>query len=55
MIAETKILAPFLDIAAEAPGILTEQEEIMGVNEVIQSEREASAKSEQCSRRLIQE
>ena len=28
------------DIAAEAKGILTEQEEIMGVNEVIQSERE---------------
>ena len=55
MIAETKILAPFLDIAAEAPGILTEQEEIMGVNEVIQSERETSAKSEQCSWRLIQE
>ena len=44
MIAETKILAPFLDIAAEAPGILTEQEEIMGVNEVIQSEREPSKK-----------
>jgi len=32
MIAETKIPAPFPDIAAEAPGILTEQEEIMGVN-----------------------
>ena len=42
MIAETKIPAPFPDIAAEAPGILTEQEEIMGVNEVIQSEREPS-------------
>jgi hypothetical protein len=42
MIAETKIPAPFLDIAAEAPGILTEQEEIMGVNEVIQSERESN-------------
>ena len=40
MIAETKIPAPFPDIAAEAPGILTEQEEIMGVNDVIQSERE---------------
>jgi hypothetical protein len=35
MIAEAKIPAPFPDIAAEAPGILTEQEEIMGVNEVI--------------------
>ncbi len=42
MIAEMKIPAPFPDIAAEAPGILTEQEEIMGVNEVIQSEREPS-------------
>ena len=42
MIAEAKIPAPFPDIAAEAPGILTEQEEIMGVNEVIQSEREPS-------------
>ena len=44
MIAKTKIPAPFLDKAAEAPGILTEQEEIMGVNEVIQSEREPSDK-----------
>ena len=42
MIAEMKILAPFLDIAAEPPRILTEQEEIVGVNEVIQSEREAN-------------
>ena len=42
MIAKTKIPAPFLDKAAEAPGILTEQEDIMGVNEVIQSEREPS-------------
>ena len=44
MVAETKILVPFPDIAAEAPGILTEQEEIMGVNEVIQSERQPSGK-----------
>ena len=44
MIATTKILAPFPDIAAEASGILTEQEEIMEVNEVIQSEREPSDK-----------
>ena len=42
MIAEAKIWAPFPDIAAEAPGILSEQEEIMVVNEVIQSEREPS-------------
>jgi hypothetical protein len=45
MIAEVKIPAPFPDIAAaEAPGILTEREEIMGVNEVIQSERGPSDK-----------
>ena len=44
MIAKAKIPAPFPDIAAEAPGILTEQEEIMGVNEVIQSERQPSGK-----------
>jgi hypothetical protein len=42
MIAEEKIPAPFPDIAAEAPGILTEQEEMMGANKVIQSEREPS-------------
>jgi hypothetical protein len=42
MIAEEKNPAPFPDIAAEAPGILTEQEEMMGVYEVIQSEREPS-------------
>jgi hypothetical protein len=42
MIAETRIPAPFLDIAAEAQGILTKQEEMMGVNEVIQSEPEPS-------------
>jgi hypothetical protein len=40
MIAEENIPASFPDIAAEAPGILTEREEMMGVNEVIQSERE---------------
>ena len=44
MIAKTKITAPFPDIAAEAPGMLTEQEEIMGVNEMIQSEREPNDK-----------
>jgi hypothetical protein len=42
MTAEAKILAPFPDIGAEASGILTEREEITGVNEVIQSEREPS-------------
>jgi hypothetical protein len=42
MIAKEKNPAPFPDIAAEAPGILTEQEEMMGVYEVIQSEREPS-------------
>jgi hypothetical protein len=40
MTAEARIPVPFPDIAAEAPGILTEREEMMGVNEVIQSERE---------------
>ncbi len=30
--------APFLDIAAEAPGVLTEQEEVFGVDEVVQEE-----------------
>jgi hypothetical protein len=44
MIAKEKIPAPFPDIATEAPGILTEREEITGVNEVIQSEREPSDK-----------
>jgi hypothetical protein len=29
--------APFPDIAVEVPGILTKQEEMMGVDEVIQS------------------
>ncbi len=42
MIVEARILAPFPDIVAEAPGILTEQEEMIGVNEVIQSEPEPS-------------
>jgi hypothetical protein len=44
MIAKEKIPAPFPDIATEAPGILTEREEITGVYEVIQSEREPSDK-----------
>jgi hypothetical protein len=42
MIAKARIPAPFLVIAAEAPGILTEQEEVIGVNEVIQCEPEPS-------------
>ncbi len=42
MIAEARIPVPFPDIAAEAPGILTEQKEMIGVNEVIQSEPEPS-------------
>ena len=42
MIAEEKIPTPFPDIAAVVLGILTEQEEMMGVDEVIQSEREPS-------------
>jgi hypothetical protein len=46
MIAEARILAPFPDIAAEAPGMLTKQEEMIGVNEVIQSEPEPSNKEQ---------
>jgi hypothetical protein len=46
MIAKVRIPAPFLDIAAEAPGILTEQKEMIGVNEVIQSEPEPSNKEQ---------
>ena len=42
MIAKARIPAPFPDIAAEALGILTKQEIMMGVNEVIQSEPEPS-------------
>ena len=44
MIAEARIPAPFPDIAAEAPGMLTKREEMIGVNEVIQSEPEPSNK-----------
>jgi hypothetical protein len=29
---------PFPDIAAEAPGVLTEQEDVFGVDEVVQEE-----------------
>jgi hypothetical protein len=46
MIAEARIPVPFPDIAAEAPGILTKQEEMIGVNEVIQSEPEPSNKEQ---------
>jgi hypothetical protein len=46
MLAESRIPVPFPDIAAEAHGILTEQEEIIGVNEVIQSEPESSDKEQ---------
>ncbi len=46
MIAKVRIPAPFPNIAAEAPGILTKQEEMIGVNEAIQSEPEPSNKEE---------
>ncbi len=36
MVIEPSKPAPFLDIAAEAPGALTEQEEVFGVDEVVQ-------------------
>jgi hypothetical protein len=42
MIAEARTPAPFPDVAAEAPGILTKQEELMGVDKVVQSEPEPS-------------
>ncbi len=42
MIAEARAPAPFSDVAGEAPGILTKQEELMGVDEVVQSEPEPS-------------
>jgi hypothetical protein len=38
MIVKTRTPTPFPDIATEAPGILTKQEELLGVSEVIQSE-----------------
>ncbi len=40
MTAEARTLAAFPDVAAEVPGILTKQEELMGVDEVVQSEPE---------------
>jgi hypothetical protein len=42
MIAEVRTPVTFLDVAAEVPGILTKQEELMGVDEVVQSEPEPS-------------
>jgi hypothetical protein len=44
MTAEERTTAPFPDVAAEALGILTEQKELMGVSEVIQSKPEPSNK-----------
>jgi hypothetical protein len=38
MVIESSKPAPFPDIAAEAPGVLTEQEEVFGVDEVVQEE-----------------
>jgi hypothetical protein len=38
MVIETNKPAPFPDIVAEAPGVLTEQEEVFGVDEVVQEE-----------------
>jgi hypothetical protein len=38
MVIEPSKPAPFPDIAAEAPGVLTKQEEVFGVNEVVQEE-----------------
>ncbi len=36
MVIESSEPAPLPDIAAEAPGVLTEQEEVFGVDEVVQ-------------------
>ncbi len=44
MVIEPSKPAPFPDIAAEVPGVLTEQEEIFGVDEVVQ---EGSIQSDQ--------
>ncbi len=44
MIAEARAPAPFPEVAGEAPGILTKQEELMGVDEVVQREPEPSNK-----------
>ncbi len=46
MIAEARAPAPFPDVAAEAPGILTKQEELMRVDEVVQSKPEPSNKEQ---------
>jgi hypothetical protein len=46
MIAEARAPAPFPDVAGEAPGILTKQEELMGVDEVVQSKPEPSNKEQ---------
>jgi hypothetical protein len=42
MIAKVRTPAPFPDVAADAPGILTKQEELMGVDEVVQSKPDPS-------------
>jgi hypothetical protein len=42
MIVKARTLAAFPDVAVEVPGILTKQEELMGVDEVVQSEPEPS-------------
>jgi hypothetical protein len=39
-------LAPFPEIAAETPGMLTKHKEMMGVDEVIQSDPEPSNKEQ---------
>ena len=54
MIVKTRTPAPFPDIAAEAPGILTKQEELLGVSEVIQSEPEPTNKQRVCLQQPIQ-
>ncbi len=52
MVIEPNKPAPFPDIAAEAPGVLTEQEEVFGVDEVVQ---EGTSKSNHERARLAAE
>ncbi len=54
MIAKARTPAAFPDVAAEVPGIPTKQEELMGVDEVVQSEPEPSNEEQECLQQPIQ-
>jgi hypothetical protein len=47
MLVEPEEPAPYPDIPAKAPGMLTEREEEFGVNDVVQEEMEQTEKSKQ--------